>query len=71
MDPRFASAIARAYNDWLYDFCALDRKRLVGTAMVAPHAIDGAAAEARRAVEKPGFKAVFNKDGREVIVLRV
>src|SRR5207249_10227592 len=25
-DSRFAAAIARAYNDWLYDFCQADRK---------------------------------------------
>jgi len=57
--PGFATAIARAYNDWLYDFCALDRKRLMGAAMVAPHDIEGAVAEARRSVEKLGFKAIF------------
>ena len=22
LDPKLAAAIARAYNDWLYDFCA-------------------------------------------------
>jgi uncharacterized protein len=59
IDPGLATAIARAYNDWLYDFCALDRKRLFGAAMVAPHDIAGAVAEARRAVRDLGFKAVF------------
>ena len=59
IDPKFATAIARAYNDWLYDFCALDRKRLVGTALLAPHDIAGAVAETRRAVQELGFKAVF------------
>jgi uncharacterized protein len=28
MDPEFAAAIARAYNNWLYDFCSKNPKRL-------------------------------------------
>ena len=27
--PPFAAAIARAYNDWLHDFCAADPRRLL------------------------------------------
>jgi predicted TIM-barrel fold metal-dependent hydrolase len=54
-----AAAIARAYNDWLYDFCAPDRKRLLGAAMVAPHDVSAAAAEVKRAVSELGFRAVF------------
>ncbi len=33
MDPKLAAAIARAYNNWLYDFCQTDPKRLKGVAM--------------------------------------
>ena len=32
MDPKLAAAIARAYNNWLYDFCQTDPKRLKGVA---------------------------------------
>jgi predicted TIM-barrel fold metal-dependent hydrolase len=59
LEPSLADAIARAYNDWLSDFCAADRSRLLGAAMVAPHQVDGAVAETRRCVEKLGFKAIF------------
>ena len=58
MPPRVASAIARAYNDWLFDFCKGDPKRLLGAAVLAPHSIPDAVAEARRAVEELGFTAV-------------
>ncbi len=59
IEPAFADAVARAYNDWLYDFCALDRRRLKAAAMVAPHDVDTAVREARRAVSELGFKAIF------------
>ncbi len=59
IDPRFAMAIARAYNDWLYDFCKEDSARLYGAGHLAPHDVDLAVAEVRRCVEELGFKAVF------------
>jgi predicted TIM-barrel fold metal-dependent hydrolase len=59
IDPAFAVAIARAYNDWMYDFCAPDPKRLIGIAMVAPHDVDAAVAETRRCVGQLGFKGIF------------
>lgn len=63
LEPAFASAIARAYNDWLADFIEADRQRMFGAAMIAPHDIDGAILEARRCVEELGFKAVFLAPG--------
>lgn len=57
--PQLAAAVARAYNDWLYDFCAPDRKRLLGAAMVAPHDVQAAAMEVRRAVTELGLRAVY------------
>ena len=33
LEPAFAAAIARAYNDWLYDFCQQDPTRLLGAAL--------------------------------------
>src|SRR5205085_5869398 len=63
LEPEFAAAIARAYNDWLHDFCRADPARLFGAAMVAPHHVEAAVAEARRAVEQLGFRAVFLAPG--------
>ncbi len=37
LEPKFAAAIARAYNDWLFDFCSADPKRLLAAALIAPH----------------------------------
>ena len=64
LEPEFAAAIARAYNDWLRDFCKEDPKRLFGAG-------DGGAA--RRATPRSrrrgaasselGFKAVFLAPG--------
>jgi predicted TIM-barrel fold metal-dependent hydrolase len=60
MDPAFSSAIARAYNDWLADFCAAgDPRRMFGAAMLPVQDVDAAVREARRTVEHLGFKAVF------------
>jgi uncharacterized protein len=63
LEPGFASAIARGYNDWLADFVAFAPERMYGAAMVAPHDVEGAVAEARRAVEELGFRAVFLAPG--------
>ena len=54
-----ATDIARAYNDWLAEFCAADPRRLKGVAMIALQDIDAATREARRAVEKLGFVGVM------------
>ena len=64
LDPALATAISRAYNDWLADFCGgrpstSSGGRLFGAAMIPPQDIEGAVAEARRAVKELGFKTVF------------
>ncbi len=59
LDPAFAAAIARAYNNWLYDLCDPDRKRLLGAAMIAPQDLAEAVKETRRCVKDLGFKAIF------------
>jgi predicted TIM-barrel fold metal-dependent hydrolase len=59
LDPEFAAAIARAYNDWLRDFTKAAPNRMYGVAMVAPHNIAAAVAETRRTVEELGFKGIF------------
>ncbi len=59
MDPLLADAICRAYNDWLYDFCQENPKRLYGAALLPPHDVSLAVREARRAREKLGFVTAF------------
>src|SRR5947207_1361692 len=36
MEPRLAGAMARAYNDWLYEFCQENPERLIGAGMISP-----------------------------------
>ncbi len=59
LDPDLGTAIARAYNDWLYDFCGYVPDRMFGAGMISPFDTESAASEAHRAVEELGFKAVF------------
>lgn len=59
LDPRLAAAVARAYNDWLYDFCKLNPSRLIGVAMISVFDIGDAVVESRRAVKELGFRGVF------------
>jgi len=60
MDPHFAAAACRAYNDWLHDYIeAADPKRMFGAAAVSPHEVESAVGETRRAVTQLGMKAVF------------
>ncbi len=63
LEPPFAAAIARAYNDWLRDFCGACPDRLFGAGMVAPHDVDAAVAEARRCAQELQFKAIFLSPG--------
>jgi predicted TIM-barrel fold metal-dependent hydrolase len=59
LDTELAAAICRAYNNWLADFCAADRERLKGVAMIPLQDGRLAAAELRRAVRELGFVAAF------------
>jgi uncharacterized protein len=63
LEPPFAAAIARAYNDWLADFCGKHPQRFFAAGMVAPHDVPAAVAEARRCVEQLGFKAIYLNPG--------
>ena len=58
-DPRFAAAIARAYNHWLHEFCQADPTRMLGAGMISVYDINDAIEETQRVVEDLGFKAVF------------
>ena len=59
MDPHLAAAICRAYNNWLYDFCQENPKRLFGAALLPPHDVSLAVREARRAKQELGFVTAF------------
>ena len=59
VDGNLAAAMARAYNNWLYDFCQADTKRLKGVGMISLHDVSEAVKEAERVVEKLGFVGVF------------
>ncbi len=59
MEARVAAAMARAYNDWLYEFCQENPERLLGAGMISPFDVDDAVTEARRCVRELGFRGVF------------
>jgi len=59
MDPPLAAALARAYNDWLADFCRHDPHRLIGVGMISPFDMTDAVAETRRCVKELGFRGIF------------
>jgi len=58
-DPAAATALARAYNDWLGEYCAASPRRLFGAAMLPFQDPDSAAAELRRAAQALHFPAAF------------
>jgi predicted TIM-barrel fold metal-dependent hydrolase len=58
LEPEFALALCRAYNDWIADYCKTDPTRLKGVAMLPLYDVDMAIDEARRAVNELGFVGV-------------
>lgn len=62
LEPEFAAAIARAYNDWMRDFCQADPHRLLGAGLIAPHCSEAAVEEVRRCAGM-GFKTVMLSPG--------
>ena len=48
-DPSLLSAIFRAYNDWLTDFCSIDRDRLKAIAMINVDDVEDGVHELERA----------------------
>ncbi len=59
MNPKLGAAIARAYNNWLYEFCQTDPKRMKGVAMISLHDVTEGIKEAQRTVAELGFVGVF------------
>jgi predicted TIM-barrel fold metal-dependent hydrolase len=57
-NPDVANVLARAYNDWIYDFSMRDPKRLFPIAVLPMQEISLAIGEARRAANL-GFKGCF------------
>jgi predicted TIM-barrel fold metal-dependent hydrolase len=68
MDPGTATALTRAYNDWLHEFSSFDPIRLRPVAALALQDPALALAELRRASAKLGMRAIYIRpnpvDGR-------
>jgi predicted TIM-barrel fold metal-dependent hydrolase len=58
-DAPYAAALCRAYNNWLFDYCRADPKRLFGVGVIPVQDIKAAVDETRRVVSELGFKGVF------------
>ena len=58
-DPDVAAALARAYNNWLTDFCQTAPARLYAAAMLPLQNMDFALEELRRVAELPHFRGAF------------
>ncbi len=59
LSPDYAAALARAYNNWAYDYCKHDPQRLKFAAQIAMHDVGMAVEEARRSVTELGAVAVI------------
>jgi uncharacterized protein len=57
--PDYAAALARAYNNWAYDYCKHQPARLKFAAQIAMHSIPAAIAEARRSVRELGAVGII------------
>lgn len=58
-DADFQNDCARAYNDWLSEWCARDPARLLGVAMLPATGIEAATAELERSQRLPGLRGVL------------
>jgi predicted TIM-barrel fold metal-dependent hydrolase len=58
-DPDVAYALARAYNDWIADFCKAGPERLFAAAILPLQNMDFALEELQRVVRIPSVRAVF------------
>jgi predicted TIM-barrel fold metal-dependent hydrolase len=57
-DPDVSCAIARAYNDWLSEYCSFAPDRLFGMALIPPTNAVDASKEARRIAGFPGIRGL-------------
>ncbi len=58
-DPDVAYALARAYNNWMAEFCQAAPERLFAAAMIPLQHMDYALAELRRISKIPCFRGAF------------
>jgi len=58
-EESYAAALCRAYNNWLYDYCSADRRRLMGVGVAPVQDVKLAVEEANRVVKELGFKGIF------------
>jgi predicted TIM-barrel fold metal-dependent hydrolase len=58
LEPDYATALCRAFNNWMYEYCRADPARLKGVALLPLQAIDAAVEEATRVVRDLGFVGV-------------
>jgi predicted TIM-barrel fold metal-dependent hydrolase len=58
-DPDVAYALARAYNDWIADFCKAGPQRLFAAAMLPLQNMDFALEELQRVATMPCFRGAF------------
>src|SRR6266540_2082027 len=58
-DPDVAYALARAYNDWIADFCKAAPRRFFAAAILPLQNMDFALEELQRVAHLPAFRAVF------------
>ena len=59
IDAELAAALARAYNNYLADYCRADASRLKGIALLPLQSVEASVEELRRAVGELGFVAGF------------
>jgi predicted TIM-barrel fold metal-dependent hydrolase len=59
LSPEYAAALARAYNNWAYDYCKSNPQRLKFAAQIAMHDVGMAVEEARRCVTELGAVAII------------
>ena len=58
-DPDVAHVLARAYNDWVADFCSFSPHRLFAAAILPFQNMDFTLQELRRVAAKPCFRGIF------------
>jgi len=70
-EPDLFGAACRAYNNWLYDYCAADPNRLYPVALVPLQDPDAAIGEMERATEHLGAKAVMIRPAPYIAELKL
>ena len=58
LDAELTTAVCRAFNNWLADFCSTNRARLKPAALLPVHDVKLAAVEVRRSVQELGAVAL-------------